>query len=116
MGPLQLGALQQTVGVLSTRQVCAAHLRARYGAQLRLGLLGYSLGNTAVRHLRVDWPKAHIAGPSPTGKIAPLAPFFMTDASAQPAEASTAAPCVVIASHADPFAPPPEAAARLAGT
>ena len=104
---------QHTVLRMHELDGCVRYLRGRYGAQLRFGLLGYSIGNAVVRHMLCDWPKVHIAGPSPTGKSAPASPFF--DADAQPSEASTNAPCLVIASHADALSPPPLEAARLAG-
>ena len=104
---------QHTVLRMHQLSCCEDYLRRKFGAQLEFGLLGYSIGNAAVRHMRCDWPKVHIAGPSPVGKTAPLTPFW--DADAQSSEAPTDAPCLVIVSHADSLAPSPVEAAQLAG-
>ena len=112
-GGCSLGGL--TVLRMHQLECCAKFLRRKYGETLKFGLLGYSVGNAAVRAMRYDWPKVHVAGPSPVGKTAPLVPFFLHDRAARASEAPTDAPCLMVLSHADPLSPPPEQAAALAG-
>ena len=108
------GLGKHTVLRMHQLHCCSLHLKSLYGEKLKFGLLGYSIGNAAVRHFRCDWPKCHIAGPSPVGKTAPVAPFV--DETAQESEASTTnAPCLLLLSHADSLSPPPQEASALAG-
>ena len=90
-------------------QCCIEWLHARYGADLRIGLIGHSLGTDTILRMRGHYPKVFMAGPTCAPDGAPyLLPWLKGaagDAVAQAPGASTEPPCLILGSKVDDLAP-----------